>query len=327
VGRNSRNVSSAATVLDVTANGFGRGAAAEVLQDRGFVILRNLFTDDVLNDVCLSAKDWLEHPAVAGVPGYSKVDYPKKILNPFLLGGRVTELLVNELVLDVSEAVIGGECILADATLKFDKPTSYVYFPIHSDLASGWRKSAASPVSISAKDMQNAIAIGGALYLNDTSDGAFCFCDGTHRLMSPRGQDLSKYPKQERDEIMARRVRCDGKRGDLVLFDDRGFHGPDQPSRTSRLVILIDYFRIATFGRMQVSPMPILSTDLAKMNDRQLRAAGMGATYMVPTMDYTFTRFKRNPLYGMITKTIELAYLTQHWKASLRTLLRRSNGN
>jgi len=173
--------------------------------------------------------------------------------------------------------------------------------------------------------MQNVIGIGGALYLHDTSDGAFFFCDGTHKLMSPRGQDLRKYPKHERDDILARRVRCDGKKGDLVLFDDRGFHGPDQPSQTSRLVILLDYYRVATFGRTQVSPMPIWSTDLAKMNARQLRAAGAGAEYLVSPLENTQGRFARNPLYGLIGKAIELSYVLQHWKANLRVLLRGSN--
>ena len=315
----------AATVLDASNIDFTPESAAQVIRDRGFVILRGLFPEAALDEVCRSAEIWFSRPAIAGVHGYAKVDHPKKLLNPFVLGGCVTQLLVNESVLDVAEAAIGGECILAEAALKFDAPTSYVYFPIHSDFSEGWRKSKSSPLVLSAADMKNVIGIGGALYLHDTDDGAFTYCDGTHQLLSPRGQDLAKYPQQERREILARQVRCDGKRGDLVLFDDRGFHGPDQPSHTSRLVILLDYYRVATFGRTQVSPMPIWSTDIAKMNVRQLRVAGAGATYMVSPLENTQGRFSRNPLYPLIARAIELAYVVRHWKASFRALLRRSN--
>ena len=57
-------------------------------------------------------------------------------------------------------------------------------------------------------------------------------------------------------------MRCDGQAGDLVLFDDRGFHGPDQPTNADRTVILLDYYRVDTLGRVQVS-MPIWSSDIA----------------------------------------------------------------
>jgi hypothetical protein len=312
-----------ATVLDVTDSAFSNDLAVQSLRERGFVILRNVFAPNAIESVVASTKIWLARPAIAGAPGYAKVDHAKKLLNAFVLGDRVIELLVSERVLDIVEATMDSEAILAEAFLKWDGPTSYVYFPIHSDFSAGWRKAKSSNFVLNAEEMTKVIGIGGVLYLHDAADGAFIYCEGSHRLMSPHGQNLAKYSKSERETILSRRVRCDGKKGDLVLFDDRGFHGPDQPSLTSRLAILLDYYRVATFGRTQVTPMPIWSSDLGRMNQRQLRAAGQGATYMTPPMAYTHTRFMANPLYRVLTKLTELSYFHRHAAATLRAAIRR----
>ena len=41
---------------------------------------------------------------------------------------------------------------------------------------------------------------------------------------------------------------------DIILFDDRGFHGPAQPSKADRKVIIFDYYRNKTFGSTVVKP-------------------------------------------------------------------------
>ena len=68
--------------------------------------------------------------------------------------------------------------------------------------------------------------------------------------MSPHGQKSASYPADMRKSILSKRVRCDGIRGDMVLFNDQGFHGPDHPSRSERLTILLDYLRVKTFGQL-----------------------------------------------------------------------------
>ena len=114
--------------------------------------------------------------------------------------------------------------------------------------------------------------------------------------------------------------------GDFVLFDDRGFHGPDQPSRTERTVILVDYYRVATFGRRQVAPLPIWSTDIGRLNARQLRVLGAGAEVWSTPHDYLLTRFRRNRAYRIATSIVENAYLLRHWKAKLKSRLHRNAG-
>ena len=64
-------------------------------------------------------------------------------------------------------------------------------------------------------------------------------------MLSPYGQKLKPYPKELKNKILENMYKCKGLAGDLVLFDDRGFHGPDQPSLKDRKVIIseehIDY--------------------------------------------------------------------------------------
>ena len=300
------------------ANGLDQGAVVECLRDRGFCIIRGLFSETLLDQVIVRANFYLSRPAIAGAPGYWKKDYQKKLVNPFTLGGPTLDVLLDERVIDIIEHVLGSECILAETMLKFDIATPYVYFPMHSDFAIGWAKSTKIKRVLNADDLQEAVGIGGALYLDDTDEGAFAYCDGTHFLMSPKGQKLTSYSKAEQSIIQSRKVCCTGNRGDLVLFDDRGFHGPDQPSKKDRTVILLDYFSVDKIGRLQVSPMPIWSNDIANMSPKQSRVAGVGAQYMVDPTEYTHTNFRKTFYYRLMSYFLSIAYFSQHLKMKLK---------
>lgn len=301
------------TIFDA-AKEFDQNAVVACLRDRGFCIIRGLFSEDLIDQVVARADWYLSRPAIAGAPGYWKKDYPKKLVNPFTLGGPTLDVLLDERVIDITENIMGSECILAETMLKFDMATNYAYFPLHTDFAEGGKHKQ----SLSADEIYEVVGIGGALYLHDTEEGAFAFCDGTHLLMAPKGQDLSSYSKTEQAIISARKTVCAGRRGDLVLFDDRGFHGPDQPSKVNRTVILVDYYRVDTLGRLQVSPMPIWSTDIAKLSPKQARVAGIGADYMVDPIEYNGTGFRKTLNYRVMSTMIKLAFISIHLRNMLR---------
>ena len=310
-------------IFDFCRQAVDRDAVARQLGEVGYVVLRNLFPTETIDEVVEAVIRNCERPAVAGVPGYWKVDHPKKIFNPFLLGGSVVDLLVNEFVIDLVETYMGSPCVLAEANVKVDEPTLYEYFPVHADFDVGWRKSEEMEQRLSAEELALPIGVGGALYLHDVNEGAFSYCEGTHKLMAPHGADLRGYPEAERQEILNKRVRIDGLKGDLVIFDDRGFHGPAQPSTAQRTVILLDYYRVDTFGYFQVSPMPIWSSDIGRMSDKQLRVAGAGADYWIPPEKYMGARFRRNPVYSLVTKLVENAYLWPHFRQRIKENLNR----
>jgi ectoine hydroxylase-related dioxygenase (phytanoyl-CoA dioxygenase family) len=255
------------------------------------------------------------------VPGYWKIDHPKKIFNPFLLGGSVIDLLVDEYVIDLVETYMKSQCVLAEANVKVDEPTPYEYFPLHADFDEGWRKSEDIERKLTKEELTLPIGVGGAIYLHDVSEGAFSYCTRTHKLLAPRGADFRNYPADEQANILKSWVRIDGKKGDLILFDDRGFHGPAQPSTARRSVILLDYYRVETFGYFQVSPMPIWSSDIGRLSEKQLRVAGAGAEYWIPPEKYMGTRFGQNPIFKVAVKLVENAYLWPHYKQRLKRLI------
>ncbi len=310
-------------VFDVKAPDFDRAAVRESLAKRGFAILRNLFDPQLVAESADRIRSFAENPAIAGVPGYIKVDHPKRMFSPFAVGGPLVDLVLNEQVIDLVEAHMNSECVLAEANVKIDEGVDYVYFDLHADFSVGWRKSAATDFVLDDAGLDDPIGVGGALYLHDTQEGAFCYCEGSHLLKAPRGPDLADYPAAERDALLASKRRLEGQAGDFVLFDDRGFHGPDQPSRSQRTVILVDYYRVNTFGYTQVAPMPVWTSDLGRLSGKQMRVLGAGADHMVSPQDYMGTRFRRNRLYPVIRFLVEHAYTLDHWKNKAKAVFQR----
>ncbi len=309
-------------LFDVAVAPLDEAAALAALAEHGFIVLRGLFAPDALAEANARIDRLASVPAVAGVPGYNKVDHPKKLMSPFVAGGALVPMCLDERVIGLVETYMASECVLAEANVKIDAGVGYTYFDMHADFSEGWRKTADAETALTADDMKQPVGVGAAVYMHDTAEGAFSYCAGTHKMMAPRGPDLSAYPADERRSIMDKRVRVDGRAGDLVLFDDRGFHGPDQPCRKSRRVILLDYYRVATFGHTQVSPMQVWSNDLGGLSPRQLRVLGVGADYMVAPQDYMGTRFRRSGMYRPVRMLIENAYLWHHFKQKIKASLR-----
>jgi len=312
------------TVIDCAEPGVTPADALGPLVNDGVVVLRNVFPAASVDEVFARAKRYLAQPAIAGSPGYYKIDHPKKLLDPCVLGGPVYDLLLDERVINVAEKCLGSECVMAEMNLKYDAPVKYSYFAHHTDFWAGWQKKENSKPVLTEEDLRQPIGIGGAIYLHETHEGAFCYCLGSHKRVVKLGQqDLSKVPEPERSAILARRVRIDGKKGDLVLFDDRGYHGPDQPSTKERTVILIDYYKIATFGRRIVTPYAVWVTDIVRLTPRQLKVLGVGAESWGDQWTTLHAKFSRNPLHRWIARAIERAYLHRHLRATLRAWLRR----
>jgi ectoine hydroxylase-related dioxygenase (phytanoyl-CoA dioxygenase family) len=311
------------TVIDCSNQGATPGDAREALVEDGVVVLRNAFPRASVDDVAERVKRYFAQPAVAGSPGYYKIDHPKKLLDACVVGGPIYDLILDERVIDLVEEILGSESILAEMNVKYDAPVGYSYFAAHSDFWVGWRKKE-NTKALTEADLIRPVGIGGAIYLHETHEGAFCYYLGSHKKLVRAGeQDLSKVREPERSEIIARRVRVDGEKGDLVLFDDRGYHGPDQPSSKERTVILVDYYRVATFGRRVVTPYAIWSTDLARLSPRQIKMLGAGADTWADPWSTLHAKFHRNnPLYGPIVRAIESSYLHRHWRSQLRSWIR-----
>lgn len=297
--------------------------AQKLLCERGYVILRGVIPMASVDTVAARTEELLRQPSVAGVWGYFRADYQKKVLQPTILGAAVYDLILNQTVIDIVEAYLGAECILAEANLKADRGVGYPYFPLHADFAAGWTKRADQPSTVTQETMEAPLGVGGMIYLHDTTEGAFCYCEGTHRLAAPHGQRLVSYPRDMQAEIIAKKVRVEGRKGDLVLFDDRGFHGPDHPSKKSRTAILVDYYRTDVLGNVQVTPLPVWSCDIGALSAKQLQVLGSTSTYTRPFDQYKWRKIGDTAAYRLIVLLIEGAFLWPHIKMKLRSMFVR----
>src|SRR3989344_5679943 len=105
---------------DASLPSFSEEAVIDSLKQRGFCILRNLFAPATLKTVNERLTQYYSRPSVAGVPGYYKVDYPKKLLTPGLIGPSVYPLMLNEKIISIVEKMMESECVLAEAFFKYD---------------------------------------------------------------------------------------------------------------------------------------------------------------------------------------------------------------
>lgn len=297
--------------------------AQSQLREQGYTILRGVIPMASVDAVAARARELLEQPSIAGVWGYFRADYQKKVLLPTLLGKAVYDLILNETVIEIVEAYLGAECILAETNLKADRGVGYRYFPLHADFAAGWRKRADQPSRVTQDSMREPLGVGGMIYLHDTSEGAFCYCEGTHKLGAPHGQKFASYPRAMQAEIIAKKVRLDGLKGDLVLFDDRGFHGPDHPSKKSRTAILVDYYRTDILGNEQVTPLPIWSCDIGALSAKRLQVLGANSTYTRPFDHYKWNKIGNTSAYRLIVMLVESAFLWPHLKMKIKAIFGR----
>jgi hypothetical protein len=313
-------------LFEVGAPTFSKDSAVERFIETGVIVLRGLFAEAQIDALDRDTQVRLKAPTVSGSAGYFKPDHPKKFVDPFSLGGAAVDVALDEQLSDIVEAYMGSECILSEATIKYDAPTTYEYFGLHSDYAVGTRRHANSDTTVTPEMMGKPLGVGAAVYFHDCIEGAFSYSFGSHIAEKTNGQKLDEYPDAYQQAIMESWVRVEGKRGDVVVFDDRGFHGPAQPARASRLVMLLDWMNVSCWGRVQVRPFPVLTTDIGRLSDRQLRLAGVGGQVMTTLDEYHMYRSfsQRRPMaHRLAARIVENAYWVDDLKARTRNALRR----
>ena len=284
------------------------------LKNYGVVICRNLFDQCLLLDLEKEWKKQFKYPAISGTIGFAQTSYSKKTLSAFMLGKSALEIATNNLLIDCIEGYMKSPCTLAEANAVFDKSTSYEYFGLHADFSVGWKKTHSMKKSLSKSDMKFPIGVGAIFYLHDTEHGAFKYSLTSHKIQAKFGQKIKNYPQNLKSEIINNIFVCRGKAGDLILFDDRGFHGPDQPSADNRRVLILDYYRDNTFGSTVVEPHKVKVTDLANLSKKQYKVLGFYAKNLVSPDDYVYARFKKNKLFKLIAWIIEKSFIAEHIK-------------
>ncbi len=308
--------------FDIKKKSFSWNKPLKFIKQNGFVSLRNIFDTTFINKISLECEDVLIRPSILGSYGYYKKDLPKKLFDPLLIGGEMVNCFVKKEILSFVKKYLNGEFTLAECNLKFDQGINLEYFPFHKDFSNGWnlKSHREDNVKLNKKDMSTPLGVGGMIYLHDTNEGAFCYCSQSHNFKIDRGTSLSKYPESEKSEILKKMVKVHGKKGDLVLFDDRGFHGPEQPSKKDRTVLIFDYYKLNKFGRRTKMKIPVFLNDLGHLNSNQLSVLGLGKEYMIPHQNYHSRAFDKTKKYTFLKKMIDLVYYIDFLKIKIRLI-------
>jgi hypothetical protein len=290
--------------------------ANQQLRDVGVVVLRGLASEADLDALGAKVTGLLKAPAICGSIGYYMKDPNKKLYDAFLLGKPVVDTLTNNKIIDVIEQYHGCDVVMTEVFLKHDLGNDKVYFPYHTHLGSDRDK------------LPNGeLGCGAMMYLHDTDVGAFCYCPGTHHWNSPHGNSPETYPPEVQEQIRSGMRRVSGKRGDFVIFDGRGFHGPEQPVPTSRTVIITDYTPVQCIRNGELKTgVPVILTDLTGLDHRQLRVLGVGMKTAIPYEKYHIRRFSRSRVYRLFSFAIEKWFTLVSAVDSIRDTVRTMRG-
>jgi hypothetical protein len=290
--------------------------AVKQLRDVGVVVLRGLLSEDALDALTGKAANILKNPAICGSIGYYRKDPNKKLFDGLLLGKPAVDLLTNHKIIDVIEGYHGAEIVMTEVFLKHDLGTNKIYFPYHTHLA---------PDRLKLPNGQ--LGCGAMLYLHDTDVGAFCYCPGTHHWNSPYGSSPNTYPPDMQAQIHSGMRRVSGRRGDFVIFDGRGFHGPEQPVPTPRTVIITDYSpRQCMKDNALKTGVPVILTDLTGLDQRQLHVLGLGMRAAIPFESYHIHRFNRTRGFKLFRVAVEAWFRLVSALDTLRDVLRTLRG-
>lgn len=289
--------------------------AADHLANIGVVVIRGLVPVDDLSSLNGKVADVLSAPAICGSIGYYMKDPNKKLFDGLLLGKPSIDAFTNHTIIDVIERYLKDDIVMTEVFLKHDFGNNKVYFPYHSHTGAD-RKIDGGP-----------FGCGAILYLHDTEVGAFCYCPGTHQWNSPHGSNPSKYPDEMQSKIRTGMRRVSGNRGDVVIFDSRGFHGPEQPVPQPRTTIITDYapLRLLKDGATKTGS-PVILTDLTGLDLRQLRVLGVGVKSATPYEKYHIHSFNRSRGFKLFDFAIRSWFTLMGALDPLRDVVRSLRG-
>ena len=272
--------------------------ALESLKKEGVIVLRNLLESKTIDKINFSSNKILLKPNILGTVGYYQIDPFKKVYDAFLLGEEVINAIVNEKIINLIETYTGDKILIGGAYLKHDMGANEVYFPYHRH------------TGVDLTNRKDGLAnrpygCGIMLYMHDTEEGAFCYSVGSHKLSLEENDvaEMDKHPNLE--ELKNNLKRINGKAGDIIIFDENGFHGPEQPTKKSRTVILGSYQLAKYTNNKTRHAFPVVMSDLKNLTSTQLRCMGFGTGSNIGYEDLHFRKFDDSKNYKKIKKVIE----------------------
>ena len=164
--------------------------------------------------------------------------------------------------------------------------------------------------------MKNRLGVGCIIYLSecDKESGNFMYAKNTHKEIFMKGGALAKYEAYEKKNILDKMVHLPGKTGDIIIFDDRGWHGPNQPSKNHRTVLELDFTNSKHLGRWQATDIQLPISLLNILNEKQLRILGKGSKQLYNQYQYKILRFYNNPFFNFQSWIVNNSFILDHYK-------------
>lgn len=280
--------------------------AIKKLEDNGVVIITNLLKKNIVDEILFDAQKVLNKPSSRGSFGYIAKDPFKKMYDGFLFSKHIVNAVAHPKIISIIESYLQGNVVMNECMLKNDLGSNLTYFPYH-------RHTGQDLINIT----NNKFGCGVIYYLHDTSEGAFCYVPGSHKtLIKNEISELHQDP--EKDQIMKSLCRMDGLKGSLVIFNEAGWHGPEQPVRTPRTVVLSGYQLKDLSENKTRTEIPILISNIQSMSNIQKNAVGFSSGSRSLYRDYHMRKSHISTIDKLYHLSVEGIYKLARWKQKLK---------
>ncbi|MEE2858887.1 MAG: hypothetical protein VX820_04135, partial [Candidatus Neomarinimicrobiota bacterium] len=111
--------------------------------------------------------------------------------------------------------------------------------------------------------------------------------------------------------------RINGNLGDVILFDEKGFHGPEQPTKIPRKIILSGFQLKKYSNNMTRTAIPVIISDLKGLSEIQKSVMGVGSGTRGKYESYHLRNLKDNQVIKHFSKIISRKYNYVNTKINL----------
>ena len=201
---------------------------------------------------------------------------------------------------------------MTECFLKQDLGTNISYFPYHRHTGSDLNTN-----DNITKHTNNKFGCGVMFYLHDTKDGAFCYAPGSHKTpINTKIYLLNQDSNKDRINKELRRIV--GPKGSIVIFNEAGWHGPEQPVTTQRTVILSGYQSRIYSDNKTRTEIPILVSNIGSLSDLQKRAIGFSSGSRSNFKDYHMRNGKKTFLDKLFNFSTEGLFKLKRIKQAIK---------
>ena len=297
--------------VDAHAADFEKKAITS-LEENGVVVITSLVDQSIVDEICKDANEVLSQPSTRGSFGYISKDPHKRMYDGFLFSKNTINTVSNPKIISLIELYLQQEVVMTECFLKKDLGTNISYFPYHRHTGSDLNTD-----DDVTKRTNNKFGCGVIFYLHDTSDGAFCYAPGSHKTpMDTKIYLLNQDPNK--DAINQKLRRIVGPKGSVVIFNEAGWHGPEQPVTTPRTVILSGYQSRIYSDNKTRTEIPILISNIHSLSAVQKRAIGFSSGSRSDFKDYHMRKGKLSSLDKLFNAGTEALFKLKRMKHAIK---------